>query len=47
MGLKSSLDPKNSFQLNHIEENFLCSETYDATRPEVWKVLKDGDTTLL
>ena len=38
-------DPKNTFQWDHIETNLLCSETYNATRPEVQKVWKDGATT--
>ena len=37
-------DPNNTFQWEHLEKNLPCSTTYDATRPAVRKVRKDGLT---
>ena len=36
-------DPKNTFQLDHIEENLPCSKIYNASRPLSLKVQKAGD----
>ena len=36
-------DPKNTFQWDHIAENLPCSKTYNASKPLLSKLRKDGE----